>query len=331
MAKSPAFKIRYDRRVDSEFLALFQDGGPLDKLRVIARDAALPLDLQFRKNPKTNAQHASLYVGLTAVLNVIRTKDGVRFTAHPTWAATAYGFHTAVWPKGVASADLAAVWPSVELYLERVIPAAVKSHATTEGLVQTVASKGNDADWTILDREVTPSFVDSRYKAEVLGACMAPLINPPWSVPLGVGNAPTKFGAECDLLAVADDGRLLAIEVKPLGAGSITWVPAQAAMYARVLQRWVDVDSATAGDGVAPNQVITGMLHQRRAMGAAPASLPVVPDRLVVSPVVVLQRGAAPTKIRQMLKVRDALMTLDDIPEIEVYEVSILGKFERIA
>lgn len=331
MANNPAFKIRYDRRVDTEFLALFQDGGPLDKLRVIARDAALPLDLQFRKNPKTNAQHASLYVGLTAVLNVIRTKGGVRFTAHPTWAAKAYGFDTVVWPRGVDSTELAEVWPLVELYLERVIPAAVKSHATTEGLVQTVASKGDDAGWTILDREVTPSFVDSKYKGEALAACMAPLIDPSWSAPLGVGKAPTKFGAECDLLAVADDGRLMAIEVKPLGAGSITWVPAQATMYARVLQRWVDVDSATAADGVTPHQVIAGMLDQRRAMGAASDSLPVVPDKLVVTPVVVLQRGAAPVKIEQMLKVRDALMGLNDIPEIEVYEVSILGTFDRIA
>lgn len=181
MATKCGFEIRYDRRVDPEFLRLFLRGGALNRLRVIAREAALPLDLQFRKDPKSNAQHASLYVGLTAVLHVHRTKAGARFKAHATWASKAYGFDTVAWPTGVDYGALADAWPDIELYLERVIPAAVKSHATTEGLVQTIASKSSKAGWTILDREVTPSFVDATYKKKALAASMAPLVDQAWS------------------------------------------------------------------------------------------------------------------------------------------------------
>lgn len=49
------FTIRYDRQVSPGFLDLFLDGGVLSRLRVIAQQAALPLDLQMRKNPKSGA------------------------------------------------------------------------------------------------------------------------------------------------------------------------------------------------------------------------------------------------------------------------------------
>ena len=61
---------RYDRRVEEDFLALFDSNGPFRTLTEYARKARYPVDLQFRLNPKTRAQHASLYVGLTTVLDV---------------------------------------------------------------------------------------------------------------------------------------------------------------------------------------------------------------------------------------------------------------------
>ncbi len=51
-------------------------------------------------------------------------------------------------------------------------------------------------------------------------------------------------------------------------------------------------------------------------------------DKLTVTAVVVLQRGASGTAIAQMRAVRDAIdAQLEDLPSIEVYEVSILGDF----
>lgn len=102
-------------------------------------------------------------------------------------------------------------------------------------------------------------------------------------------------------------------------------------MYARVLQLWVDVDNRTAADAVTPQAVIEGMLEQRRALGATKKLLPDVPKDLQVTPVVVLQKGAPEVRKAQMLAVRDALSKVRGVPNIEIYEVSILGDFDRIA
>jgi hypothetical protein len=67
------FDIRYDRSVSAEFLSHFKRGGVAASLTSMARHALYPLDLQMRKSPKTGAEHATLYAGLTAVLNVHRT------------------------------------------------------------------------------------------------------------------------------------------------------------------------------------------------------------------------------------------------------------------
>lgn len=61
---------RYDRRVDEEFLKLFDSRGVFRTLTEYAQKARYPVDLQFRLDPKTRAQHASLYVGLTTVLDI---------------------------------------------------------------------------------------------------------------------------------------------------------------------------------------------------------------------------------------------------------------------
>src|SRR5438874_218343 len=69
-AMGVAWKIQYDRRVSNDFLSLFDVGGPARTLVEHAQFAPFPIDLQFRHNPKTGGEHASLYVGLTTVLNV---------------------------------------------------------------------------------------------------------------------------------------------------------------------------------------------------------------------------------------------------------------------
>ena len=71
---------RYDRRVRPEFLDHFLDGGVAASRGEYARSAPYSVDLQMRHSPKTFADHATLYVGLTAVLNVLRKgATGLRF------------------------------------------------------------------------------------------------------------------------------------------------------------------------------------------------------------------------------------------------------------
>ncbi len=73
--------LHYDRRATAGFLAHFLHGGVAESLAEYARYAPYPVDLQMRKNPKTGAEHATLYVGLTSVLQVTRKGICSEFTA----------------------------------------------------------------------------------------------------------------------------------------------------------------------------------------------------------------------------------------------------------
>src|SRR5680860_1107343 len=55
-------------------------------------------------------------------------------------------------------------------------PQGVRSHGTTEGVVQSALSKATANDLVMLDREVTPSFRDQATKSRIIKACMAPLV-----------------------------------------------------------------------------------------------------------------------------------------------------------
>ena len=92
MAKQD-FDIKYDRVVAPDFLEHFLPRGVAASLAHMAGTAAYPLDLQFRKDPKTGRQWATMYAGLTAVLNVQARTNGLRLSAHDTWAKNPkYGF-----------------------------------------------------------------------------------------------------------------------------------------------------------------------------------------------------------------------------------------------
>lgn len=58
--------VRYDRRVAPSFLEHFLAGGVAASLVEYAKHARYPVDLQMGHNPKTSADHASLYVGSPA-------------------------------------------------------------------------------------------------------------------------------------------------------------------------------------------------------------------------------------------------------------------------
>lgn len=317
--------IRYDRRVSPEFLEHFKPTGAASSLARFASAGLFPLDLQFRRDPKSAAasfaQHATLYAGLTAVLNVVSTKTGFRLKAHSRWASKTNGFLDA-WGEPATADEWREQWTDVEKYLERVIPLAVKSHGLTEGAVQSAVSGHKNTERVMLDREVAPSFRDQKVKTTALSECRAPIIEALANSDLALGKVPS-FGAECDLLSLDAQGRLLAVEVKPYNGAGITWVPAQAAMYARVLQRWVDHDQ-TPGDGA--REVIEGMLAQRQTLGFGAGFVSRLPRKMTVIPVVALQRGASDKALERLQQVRRVVDAARLAPPIEVFEVSLTGE-----
>ena len=326
LACSSMSTVVYDRRVSPRFLALFNPYAPqpgvVASLVTYANHALFPVDLRFRRDLKSGREHATLYVGLTAVLNVRSTKMNLlKLDAHPTHVK--HGRFDLAWGTPMSTQDLAHVWPDVELYLDRVIPLATLSHGNKEGAVQAAVASHPAPARVVLDREVTPSFGSTAERAAFLATSQQPILDALSAVQLPFAGAPTKLGNECDALGIDQAGRLLAIEVKPLGVGSIAWVTAQATMYARLLQAWVDHPPHPDHD---PRDVLRGMLSQRRQIGLAHGKFDLA-DPIKVVPVVALQRGASPEMIRRMLAVRDALARVDlGVPPVEIYEVNLLGE-----
>jgi hypothetical protein len=298
------------------------DGGGIASTLVdYARQARYPIDLQFRRDAKGKRSTATLYVGLTAVLNLHASSKGFWLDVHKTHQKNG-GFDSS-WTTRRTKAELAEIWPDVELYLDRIIPIAAQSHGRKEGAVQAAFTSYDSKELVVIDREVTPSFVDKAHKEACMRECERPILDALAKAKLDFRGMPARLGNECDALAVDASGRLLAVEVKPLGVGSIAWVAAQAAMYARIMQAWVD--------SVGPEKaatVVQGMFDQRAEAGLASRSIKLVTPIQVV-PVVALQRGASAELIRRMVVVRDVLGGASaelGLPPVEVREVNVAGK-----
>lgn len=225
---------RYDRRVDPDFLDLFDARGAFRTLTEYACKARYPVDLQFRRNPKTAAQHASLYVGLTTVLDVHWKPGAVKLAAHPTFQPS--GFQAA-WMSWTAISVAAAQADAVDGYLDAVIPKAAAGRAAVEG-------------------------------------------------------APT-----------------------------ITWAPAQAIVYARLFNIWLQHDPDAA-------EILSGMIEQRKRLNLIKSQASVLPSRPSVIPIVAVQRGVSQELRGRLFTVRRHLADqgIDEASQLRVYEVTLAGR-----
>lgn len=319
-------KLRYDRTVSDPFLKHFLPGGVAASLLQYAR-ARYPIDFQLRKDPKTGAQWATLYLGMTAVLNVEdKGAKGIRLTAHEKYANLTYHWDDQ-WATPAKPEAWESRWPAVENYLERIIPAVMTDGklTATEGLVQAAVSVYiGDSTRVMLDREVIPYFEDTGARNSILSSYSTPLAEALASSKPVPGKPPTNFGARCDVLALRDDGCLVAIEVKPGSVASLSWVPAQATMYARVLQHWIDTDTKEWA------KTIKRSFEQRQILGLVPAGfkMPKLQPRVV--PAVAFQRIASAEYIDRMFKVHHALQTsAAGHPDIQFFEVSLSGRLDE--
>lgn len=315
--------MRYDRTVTDEFLTHFLPQGFAGSLLEYAA-ARYPIDLQFRKAPSTGAQWATLYVGMTAVLNVEdKGTKGFRLKAHAKHAAPEFHWDES-WTQPRPAAAWRAEWSKVENYLERIIPNATAGPlAATEGLVQAAVSvyRGGGERVT-LDREVTPSYKDTATRSRVSSHYSNRLAEALRDSPVP-GKPPTKFGSYCDVLAIRADGCLAAIEVKPGNVAGLSWVAAQATMYADVLQCWIDHDDEW-------EQIISRSFEQRQRLGLVPAGFELPKLQRKVVPAVAFQRIASEVYIERMFKVHAMLQDKGiGHPELQFFEVSLSGRLDE--
>ena len=309
---------RYDRRVSEEFLELFVPGGVLQNLTEYARKAPYPVDLHFRRDIKSDAQRATLYVGLEKVLDVHWRRGMVGLVGHRT-RATDHGFDAA-WGTWMPTAAVASFNEAMELYLDTVIPPTAASRAGVEGAVQSAVSSFDSTARAMLDREFILQFRDSPTRSRVMQEVTADLLEAAADAPVP-GHPPATFGGECDLVAVDSDGRLLAIEVKPRGAADIPWAPLQVIVYARLLTRWMRDDPAAAG-------ILNGIAAQRRALGLLTDEAPTIAADAPVVPFLAIQRGMKPVYRERLAAMHEHLRAsgIREADALEIYEVSLAGR-----
>ena len=310
-------EFRYDRRVSADFLRLFTGQGAFRTLTEYARKARYPIDLQFRGSPKSSDQHASLYVGLTTVLDVHWRPGQVRLAAHPKYRDFGFDPHWMSW----TPAGLAADWSdAVDRYLDAIIPYVSTGRAAVEGSVQAAVSSFSSNKRAMLDREVMLHFRDTATRNRIMDQVSADLLHCLGTAPVP-GTRPRSFGGKCDLLALDSSGSLLAVEVKPRGVSTIVWAPAQAIVYARLLRLWTRQDPQAS-------EVIAGMISQRKKLGLLTGRIPRPSAQPAVLPVVAVQRGMSGKHREGMLAVRDHLTRegIGEAARLQMFEVTLAGR-----
>ena len=237
--------------------------------------------------------------------------------AHPTFHRS--GFQAA-WTSWTAIGGAEARADAVDAYLDAVIPKAAAGGAAVEGAVQAAVSSFDSANRVMLDREVLLDFRDTPTKQRVMDGVTTDLLAALQTAPVP-GARPASFGGRCDLLALDSTGRLLAVEVKPKSVSTITWAPAQAIVYARLLNLWLRDDPDAA-------EILSGMISQREVLGLVNSRTPVPSAQAEVVPVVAVQRGMSHELRGRLFTVRAHLenQAVKEASELELYEVTLAGR-----
>jgi hypothetical protein len=318
--------LSYDRRVSPELLEALKPNGWAHTIVQYARSGHYSMDLQLRGYGGKPQSWATLYVGLTKVLDLHhRPSRGFRLDAHATYRVPTSDWQPR-WTKSWMKEDqLAGEMREVENYLERVIPS-IGTRYLREGAVQSAISGFASDDMVVVDRETTIAFSSQREKSSVIAKLASPLLDATaasngekwWA------SRPASLGAECDALAVAKDGRLLAIEIKPAKAtGTITWAPIQVRLYANLLAEW----ARHAGDA---DEIIRGMLRQRSELGLTTHE-PMLRAPIEVHPVIAIARGYSDAALSRLKAVHARLVGAGlDTPPLQVASVTLAGRLDNL-
>jgi hypothetical protein len=319
--------ITYDRTGSDELVAVLSKGGWANSLVKFAKFSPYALDLQLRGSTKSDETWATLYVGLGKVLDLRHSpRRGFRLRAHETLTTSENGWRPS-WACGWWKDDtLTDEWEAVELYLERAIPKVPKS-ALVEGALQTAISVFANDTMLPIDREAALSYSDQSEKDRIRGKLQGRLLaatDPPGDQPWWA-SVPKTLGGECDVLAIAPDGTLLAVEIKPrTSTSTIRWAPLQARHYANLFSAWASQDEHQA------KAVLDNMVRQRFELGLITEQREVIlPIR--VQPIVAIGRGFSESSVSGLMEVQGRLDAagLND-PPLRLYRATLWGELEEI-
>ncbi len=243
----------YDRTVSKCLLDELRPNGAFGFLAQLPRTWHLT-DLQLRAYPGKPGCWATLYVGLTKVLDVHERNGVFRLAGKAGDRAW-----DPAWKEG-HSADWFRNQPGVVAYVRGAL-GQVAERFTNEGAVQTMLCTRASQFFSVIDREAVVGFENTAARTAIYHAEQAPLMDACKAEPTSPWFKPKPFGGELDLLAADNDGRILVIEIKPASATSgIGWAPLQATFYTRLFRAW----AGEAGDRC--RQILESMLRQRSSL-----------------------------------------------------------------
>jgi hypothetical protein len=315
--------IRYDRRVPEELLQALQPGGFAHSLVQYGRSGAYALDLQLRGYAGKNTHWASLYSGLTKVVDLhYLPSKGFKLSAHKTHATEEHKWDPA-WETYDTAASWSSRWGAVEDYLELVIVSVGPQHLK-EGAVQSAICGFASAELVVIDREAAITFGSQPEKDAKKKATAAPLLAALQrdDAPTWWKSRPTSLGGECDALAINAQGQLWTIEVKPADASTLPWALVQVLHYAYLFRAWGEEDAGATS-------VLQGMLNQRRKLGLTHGGRDfTVQSPLDVRPVLAFDRGASQTARERLGEVHRHLTAKGIKVDVDMYEVNSIGRLD---
>ena len=272
----------YDRTVSKKLLHALGTEGPFSFLVRYAKTQPL-MDLQLRGYPNSDRYWATLYCGLTGVLDVYEQNGQFWLKGNSnssSWATS--------WDKSWAGKRQLGGWrlaeEQLDKYLNLEMQRGLNPRFTKEGRIQAMLCTPSVGLFGIIDREVIIRFpkgregdrvaTNKRLLQPLQAACPSDRARP-WFVP------PKEFGGELDLLAVDSSGRILAIEVKSgSNTHGIIWAPLQATFYANFLKEWSKEVRQKSQD------ILHKMLQQRIDLGLTRGPNPQLKYPLEIVPVV---------------------------------------------
>jgi hypothetical protein len=321
--------MRYDRRASTELMKALGPEGFAHSMVEYGRSGAYWLDLQLRGYENDHDHWATLYVGLTKVLDLhCLPSKGFRLSAHPTHANPKNRWQPE-WQRRHPAEWWAQRWPLVEDYLERVIPMVGASHLK-EGAVQAAIGGFESADRVVIDREGVVAFDSDPERKASSERLRRPLLAAleRSDAPAWWNGRPKTLGGECDALAINASGELLAIEVKPADSNTLPWALVQVMHYANLLREWAAQPPSNGRS--TPTAVLQGMLDQRRILGLVHNSDAFqVADPVIVRPVLAFDRGASAAARKRLLEVASHLQSRGVNVDVDMYEVNRIGRLDE--
>lgn len=324
--------MRFDRSASDTLRAALKDGPAGSLVKSAQGQSNEPLfDLQLRRAPKGAESWATLYYGMTALINLKELKGKFKLTADKKYMALE-SFDDA-WSQRQPLADIEAAWPAVERYLAEAAAYVAEngSALTKEGPVHASLASGNSDAYRVIQREARPSFDSTKVRERRLESWIKPFndaLEERWE---GSNWWPrnVKVGSSLDFLAVDIGGRLALIEAKAdvASAGELAKVAVQAGVYAAMFS---DLLAEGRPDALA---AVAKMLQQRTELGLSRKGVLHLRDKGQVVPVVAIGPGRPTDEVhRRMWTVARAI---DDVrgsrvDPLEVWYVDRAGRITEV-